>query len=159
MPHRNIFRRILFCTDFSVHADAAFSYALNIAEGNPGSELIIFHVVPEPNAQFWKSYIYEVDRIDEKAKHDIDERISRSYLSRIPQAVSWSTLHAVGNVSQKILETTEEREVDLVIIGREGRGRLKTLFFGNIAEQLARKTRTPVLIVPEPDGDRKISGR
>ena len=34
MPHRNIFKKILFCTDFSENADAAFLYALNIAEGN-----------------------------------------------------------------------------------------------------------------------------
>ena len=151
MPHQNIFRRILFCTDFSVHADAAFIYALNIAEGNPESELIIFHVVPEPNAQFWKSYIYEIDKIDEKAKGDIDRRIEQSYLSRIPDGVSWSTLHAVGNMSQKIFETAIEQKIDLVIIGREGRNRLRSLFFENTAEKLARKAQTPVLIIPEPE--------
>ena len=85
MPHRNIFKKILFCTDFSENSDAAFYYALNIAEGNPGSELIILHIIPEPDAQFWKSYIYEVDDVDEKAKSDIDEKIREAYLSQIPK--------------------------------------------------------------------------
>ncbi len=151
MAHRNIFKRILFCTDFSVHADHAFTYALNIAEGNSESELIVFHVVPEPNAQFWKSYIYEVEEIDEKAKKDIDRRIEQSYLSRIPDNVRWSTLHAVGNRGQKIVEAVTEQNIDLVVIGREGRSRLKSLFFENTAEQLARKARVPVLVIPEPE--------
>jgi len=148
MTHRNIFGRILFCTDFSDNADLAFSYALNIAEGNPESELIIFHVVPEPNAQFWKSYIYEVDEIDEKAKRDIDEKIQHAYVDRIPSGCRWSVLHAVGTVSEKVIEAALEHEVDLVVIGREGKSRLRTWFFGNVTEQIARKTRRPVLIVP-----------
>ena len=36
----------------------------------------MFHVIPEPDAQFWKSYIYEVDDVDNKAKQDIDRKIA-----------------------------------------------------------------------------------
>ncbi len=148
MPHRNIFKKILFCTDFSGNADTAFKYALNIAEGNPESEIIILHIVPEPDAQFWKSYIYELDEIDSKAKADIDAKVAKAYLSAIPGKIKYSVTMAVGRVNQKILETAAERNADLIIMGRQGSSKIKTLFYGNTAGYVARKASCPVLIIP-----------
>jgi len=149
MPHRDIFKTILFCTDFSENSDLAFYHALNIAEANPGCELVIFHVIPEPNAQFWKSYIYELDDIDDKAKADIDQKIAESYLSRVPNGVGTSVTMTVGQVEQKILETAAARQVDLIVIGRQGSSRLRTPFLGNTTERIARKAPCPVLVVPD----------
>ncbi len=148
MPHRNIFKKILFCTDFSENSDIAFNYALNIAEGNPESELVIFHIVPEPDAQFWKSYIYELDEVDSKAKADIDAKVEKAYLSRITKKTRYSIVMAVGRVNQKILETAAEKDADLIIMGRQGSSKLKTLFYGNTAGYVARKALCPVLIIP-----------
>ena len=148
MPHRNIYRRILFCTDLSEHASIAFLYAVNTAAANETCELIIFHVVPEPQAQFWKSYIYEVDEIDTKAKSDIDKKIEREYIGRIPKGVRWSVKAAVGNVEQKIIEAAETLEADLIVVGREGSRRATTWFFGNTVGRIVRKASCPVLVVP-----------
>ena len=148
MAHRNIFKKILFCTDFSANADEAFRYALNIAEGNPESELVIFHIIPEPDAQFWKSYIYELDEVDTKAKADIDAKMENAYISKIPETIHYSVKMDVGRVNQKILEAAGEKEADLIIIGRQGSSRIKTLFYGNTAEYVARKSSCPVLIIP-----------
>ncbi len=148
MPHRYIYNRILFCTDFSVNAAEAFLHALNIAAGNSGCELIVFHVVPEPNAQFWKSYIYEVDKIDEKAKADIDAKLAAEYLNRIPQGMKCSFKAAVGKVEQQILEAAARNGVDLVVLGRGGSSRIQTWFFGNTTGRIVRKAPCPVLVVP-----------
>ncbi|MGC9052773.1 MAG: universal stress protein, partial [Candidatus Hydrogenedens sp.] len=75
-----ITHKVLFCTDFSENADIAFQHALDIVLRRPGSLLIILHVIPEPEAEFWKTYVYEIDDIDKKAKQDIDENIRQSYL-------------------------------------------------------------------------------
>ena len=64
--------RVLYCTDFSENASRAFAYALEAAALRKGSELHLIHVIPEPDAQFWKSYIYDAEGdVDEKAKKDI----------------------------------------------------------------------------------------
>jgi len=149
VPHRNVFKKILFCTDFSRNCDVAFLKAVNIAAGNPEAELVIFHVVPEASAQFWRSYLYEVDRIDEKARQDMDKRIDRAYLSRIPKGIKHSVKFAVGGVSQAILETAAAESADLIVIGRQGSSRFRTVFFGDTTERIARKAPCPVLIVPE----------
>jgi nucleotide-binding universal stress UspA family protein len=149
MPYHNIFRKIVFAADFSTASLKAFAYALNIATGNPGCELVILHVVPEPDAQFWKTYIYEVDKIDEKAKADIDEKVRQTYLSRIPQSIPYSIKMAVGNVANAILETARTENAGLVILGREGSSVLQSHFLGNITEKIARKAPCPVMIIPK----------
>jgi nucleotide-binding universal stress UspA family protein len=148
MPYHNIFKKILFCTDFSKNADFAFSYALNIAEGNPESELVILHIIPEVDAQFWKTYIYEVDKVDEKAKADIDEKVKATYLDRMPQGMTHSVRMAVGRADLKILEIASELKADLIIMGRQGRSGVDVLLFGKTAEHILRKALCPVLIVP-----------
>ena len=49
------FEKILFCTDFSDNADFAFGFVVDIARQNPGRKFYLLHVVPESEAQFWKS--------------------------------------------------------------------------------------------------------
>jgi len=148
MPHRNILKKILFCTDFSENAEAAFYYALNIAEGNPESKMVILHIVPEPDAQFWKSYLYEVEDVDKKAQEDIEEKIRTTYLSKIPPGIRCAVKTVMGKADQQILAVAEEEAADLLVIGRGNRGGLATIFFGKITEHVARRASCPVLIVP-----------
>lgn len=153
MPHRNRFQRILFCTDFNTDALEAFRYALNIAEGNDHSEIVIFHAIPEPDAQFWKSYIYEVENVDEKAKADIDTKIAELYTPAIPPGIRWSSRFAVGNVGEEILKAAEEAGADLIVLGRGAGPNVINRLLGNFTEKVIRKASCPVLVVPEEHGD------
>ena len=148
MPN-TLFKKIIFVTDFSAVSQKAFTYALGIAAGNPGCELVIMHVVPEPGAQFWKTYIYQMDKIDDKAKAAIDEKVRADYLSAIPAEVPHRVKMAVGNISISILETAHTEKADLIVMGREGSGLLQSHFLGNISGRMARKAPCPVLIIPE----------
>ncbi|HQH68955.1 MAG TPA: universal stress protein, partial [Candidatus Hydrogenedentes bacterium] len=118
------YERILFCTDFSENAEFAFDYAIDAAVRRPGSVLYVLHVIPEPDAQFWKTYIYEVEDVDQKAKRDIDERIEKTYLVRAPKSVQIEVVIRVGKDSDSILEFAEENAVDLIVMGRRGRSSL-----------------------------------
>ena len=153
MPHRNLFRKILFCTDFNTDAMTAFHYALNIAEGNKDSEIIIFHAIPEPDAQFWKSYIYEMDNVDDKAKADIDKKIKEVYLPKIPVGIGYSSQFAVGNVGEEILKHSAENGVDLIVIGRGAGVNMVNRLLGNFTEKVIRKSHCPVLVVPDEADD------
>jgi len=157
MPYHNIFKKILFYTNFSDHDEKAFFYALNIARGNPESELLIYHVIPEPDAQFWKSYIYEVEEIDDKAKHDIDLKIEEVYAKHIPKGLKWSTKFEIGHPDQKILETAKNEETDLVILGRQGKSSFGSRLLGDFTEHIARKSPCPIMIIPEKHADSDLS--
>ncbi len=142
------FQKILFCTDFSENADFAFDFALDSARRRPGCTLYLLHVIPEPDAQFWKTYIYEVDDVDEKARKDIDAKIASAYAPRVPPDVKFEIAVRIGRDATEILEFAREKEVDLIIMGREGHSSLGKVLFGRVTEMVARKAACAVLIIP-----------
>ena len=148
-PLGNSEARILFCADFSETADRAFGYAIDSAVCRPGSELILLHVVPESEAQFWKTYIYEVDDVDAKARHDVDAKIEQAYTTRVPEGVRFRIEIRVGNTSEEILQFAADNQVSLIVLGRQGHSALAELVFGAVTDKIVRKARCPVLVVPE----------
>ena len=141
-------RKILFCTDFSKNAEFAFQFAVDAAMRRPGCELYLLHVVPETDAQFWKTYVYEVEDVDNKAKRDIDQRIDEAYRSRLPEGVELKIEYRIGKDWQEILDFAERTGIDLIVMGRQGKGSLQKALFGNVTEKVARKADCAVLIVP-----------
>lgn len=147
MPEINL-NRILFCTDFSENADYAFSFAVDAGMRRPGCELYLLHVIPESESQFWKTYIYEVENVDNKAKNDIDEKIEESYQSRLPAGLEMKIEYRVGKDYQSILDFAKEKNIDLIVIGRQGHSSLQKAFFGNVTEKIVRKADCAVLVIP-----------
>ena len=142
------YRRILFCTDFSVNARVAFDFAVDAALRNEGCELVLLHVIPEPSAQFWKGYIYGIEDVDAKARADIDNAIDADYRPRVSPEVAFNVEMRIGEASQTILEFAEQTGVDLIIVGRQGRGALAQWLMGNVTVKVVRRARCPVLIIP-----------
>jgi len=141
-------QRILFCTDFSENANFAFNFAVDAAARRPGSKLYLLHVVPETEAQFWKSYIYEVEDVDAKARHDMNERIDQAYRSKLPKDLELKVEFRIGKDYQEILNFTRENQIDLIVMGRQGHNAMQKAFFGNVTEKVVRKADSMVLVVP-----------
>lgn len=141
-------QRILFCTDFSESADAVFDFALDAAIRRPGSILYLLHVIHEVDAQFWKSYLYEVNNIDAQAKQTIDEKINASYRSRLPPELDFRVEIRIGPDAATILDFAKSMEIDLILLGREGHSGVGKALFGSVAEKVVRKSLCPVLVVP-----------
>jgi nucleotide-binding universal stress UspA family protein len=142
------FKRILFCTDFSESADAAFDFALDAAVRRPGSTLYVMHVIHEPDAQYWKAQLAEVENIDTEAKKAIDAKVAASYLSRVPEGMDVKTVFRIGPDAATILEFAEAEQVDVIILGRHGHSSVGKALFGSVAEKIVRKADCAVLVVP-----------
>jgi len=142
-----LFEKILFCTDFSENADFAFQYAVKQMR-TKRAQLFLLHVIPEPEAQFWKTYLYEVDDVDNKARTDIDEKIEAAYLSKLPKGVDIKLEFRIGTDAAEILKYADEIEADLIVIGRQGRSSLGKVLFGNVTERVVRKANCAVMVVP-----------
>jgi nucleotide-binding universal stress UspA family protein len=97
------FKRILFCTDFSESADAAFEFALDAAIRRPGATLYLLHVIHEPDAQYWKTQLAEVENINAEAKKAIDEKVAATYLSRVPKGLEVKLEFRIGPDAATIL--------------------------------------------------------
>ena len=145
------YKTILFCTDFSENADHAFGYAVDAATRRPGCTLYLLHVIPEPEAQFWKSYIYEVEGVDEKARADVDEKINTVYRRLVPAHVDFRVEIRIGNAFREILDFARKVKADLIVLGRHGTSSIGEFFFGDVTEKVARKAPCAVLLVPLRD--------
>lgn len=141
-------KHILFCTDFSESADAAFAFALDAVVRRPGSTLTLLHVIHEPDAQFWKSYIAEVENVDADAKRAIDAKVAAAYRSRLPAGVEMKTEFRIGPDAATILEFAQANQADLIVLGRHGHGGVGKALFGSVAEKIVRKAHCAVMVVP-----------
>lgn len=148
IPPHAPFKRILFCTDFSENADFAFDFALEQARHSPDCTLTLLHVIPEPDAQFWRTYVDEVENVEDKGRKDMEDRIKEAYAARVPVGLKFQVEIRTGIDYQQILEFAKEQQVDLLIIGRQGRSSIGKVFFGAVTEKVVRKSRCPVLVVP-----------
>lgn len=144
------FRCILFCTDFSSSADAAFEFALDVAVRHPGASLHLLHVIHEPDAQFWTSYLSEVENLEADARNAVDDKITTAYRSRLPAGVELTVTVLTGPAATTILEHARTTGADLIVVGRHGHGRVGSALFGSVAEKVVRKAGCPVLVVPRP---------
>jgi nucleotide-binding universal stress UspA family protein len=141
------FQRILFCTDFSESADAAFEFALDAARRRPGSTLYVLHVVHEPDAQFWKSYTAEVDNLDSDARKAMEARMA-AYLERVPADQIVKLEFRAGPEAATLLEFAAAERIDVIVLGRHGHSSVGHALFGNVTEKVVRKANCAVLVVP-----------
>lgn len=142
-------KRILFCTDFSPNANIAFKHAIEVAQRYPNAQLHLLHVIPAPDAQYWKSYVYmpALD-VDQMAKDAFDKRVSEEYEAVLPKEISLTKAFRIGKAYAEIIHYADEIKADLIVMGRQGRGALESLFFGTVAEKVVKKAKCPVLVIP-----------
>ncbi|HCL91628.1 MAG TPA: universal stress protein [Verrucomicrobiota bacterium] len=142
------FQRILFCTDFSESAAAAFPFALEAAARRPDATLYLMHVIHEPDAQYWKTQLAEVENINAEAKKTIDAKIAADYLARVPPGMNLQTVFRIGPDAATILEFARSERIDVIVLGRHGHGGMGKALFGSVAEKVVRKAECAVLVVP-----------
>jgi nucleotide-binding universal stress UspA family protein len=133
-------RHVLFPTDFSVHAEAAFKYLLEIA-GKGAEHITLLHT---QDLRRWKKHIDpRLDEYDEIDKQRLDELKTRL------EAVGSLTISVKlshGNPIEEILK--EEQQASLIVMGTHGRGYISEIFMGSVSHNIARHSSAPVLLVP-----------
>ena len=134
------FKNILLATDFSDASEKAFSYAAAMARAH-GSKIYIVHVIsPETN-----SFIPELptDRLRREAEREMRILVSRGEL----QLIAHDALVRAGPVCNVLSAVIRERNIDVVVLGTHGRGGLKKLVLGSVAEEVLRRANCPVITV------------
>jgi nucleotide-binding universal stress UspA family protein len=63
--------------------------------------------------------------------------------------VNFDQVVKVGNPDEKILETVENENANLIILGTHGRSGISRAFTGSVAEKVMRNSDTPVMTVRE----------
>ncbi len=146
-----MFKKILFCTDFSDNSDCAFPYALNLARAY-GARLLIFHVIIERTFYYWSS---PENRDETKAKHVEFSR--REALNRYEPLLGdfrdyeyLSCEAGEGEAHFEIIKAAQRESAELIVMGTHGRTGLNHFILGSTAENVVKKAPCPVLTVRPP---------
>lgn len=142
--------RILVPTDFSVHADAAVRYALELARLF-NATVHFLNVVEDPLAAgAWSSEIYtaEIAGLQMNLVRDAERRL-RGSVPAHAGTVTWEVRR--GPAAKQILEAARERGSDLIVMGTRGRTGLAHVVMGSVAEKVVRLAPCPVLTLHAQD--------
>jgi nucleotide-binding universal stress UspA family protein len=142
-------RRILVPIDFSSCSKKALEYAIPFAK-QFGARLYLLYVgqgyylVPELAGPDFSTNQFS-QRADAAAK------LATFATKEIPATIAVDLLVRNGQPALEIDDVAKEISADLIIISTHGYTGVKHLWFGSIAEQVARHANCPVLVVRESE--------
>ncbi len=149
MIENPVYRKVLFCTDFSENSDLAFGYALGIAKRDGGT-LYIMHVVPDnPSMAIVSGFVPKemYTEIQEKVESNLNQNY-RHYLDKIDKDIEFKVVTEYGREQEEIIKFAKKEDVDIIVIGTHGRTGKDHVFFGSVAEKVIRHSPLPVFVIP-----------
>ena len=142
-------QHILVPEDTSSSSESAFEYVL---EEIPQTKITLLHVL-NPLTVF--NYVradgfdYEKSQQKERERREAVEKIFDEYRSKdAARDREIKTVIEAGNPAEKILEYTESRGVDHIVMGSRGRSGMAETLLGSVAKNVVKRSAVPVTIVP-----------
>lgn len=140
------FKRLLVATDFSEGADAAAGIAADLAQQYGAAVDIVTVVDTYALLGAFGEIGFQTLPIGDLRRQASDEL--QEFAKRHFSAVAHVTTHLCdGSPYFRILQTADELNVDLIVLGTHGRSRLAHLLIGSVAEKVVRHSSRPVLTV------------
>jgi nucleotide-binding universal stress UspA family protein len=144
-------KRILIAVDNEDGTDEMLDYAGKMASLFSATLYILHIARPEPEFVGYDvgpEYI----RLDAAREYRDEHRWVQELAKRLDsQNIDARALLIQGYVADEILKQADDIEADLVICGSHKNGFFSNLFLENIAVELSKKSRRPVLIYPMPE--------
>lgn len=149
-----MYSRILVAVDGSPAGNAALRHAIDLAKAS-GAALRIAHVVDTGLTPLAAELA-----LDLHARSDARRHAGRAVLDAAASVVTASGLQAESDLletgaptekpADAIVELASAWPADLILTGTHGRTGVARLFLGSVTNDVARRSKIPVLIVPAP---------
>lgn len=140
-------KKILVPTDFSSCANNAIDFAVQTAKYIP-AEVTLFHSF-EINGNMYTDYMGVNKEFNQSLLDEIHLKLQEVKKSiEESEGVKVSTYVAVTPLVNAILEVSEEKEIDLIVMGTFGASGLKEKLWGSKTAALIGKTKVPVMAIP-----------
>lgn len=138
------FKHVLVATDFSAASERALAHALPIVR-RYGSMLSIVNVIlPETRESItWDPLPPELDRQRLEAEQAM-RRLAEEERIKTLNPHAWVEQGPVWEVVSSIIQ---RENIDLLVLGTRGRGGVKKLALGSVAEEVLRLASCPVLTI------------
>ena len=140
---------ILVPTDFSGFSNHAFRFACRIAN-KAGANITLFHVV-EPPYNFATAVKGMLDMMEKNARSRM-----KILIEECDADIKISTQIRHGRTSSEILDCAERENVNMVVMGSRGQGRLSRAVLGSVSQTIAQELTIPLFLIPEAKGEPDI---
>ncbi|MCX8159494.1 MAG: universal stress protein [Candidatus Saccharicenans sp.] len=149
-------KSILWATDFSRESLTALSYA-NFLARRFGAQVKALHVVPDFAPALYESRGVVVAELMEKQEQSRRQALKKLQRISDRNEIKFSKLIVdTGSAGKRIPEVAEKENCQLIVIGRKGLSALEKILLGSVANQVLRRSRVPVLVVPKRRPSPKI---
>lgn len=145
-------KRILVPVDYSDPSRAVLQFAAEVAH-RLGGDLTVVHVwecmphaPPDLTVKGRDGKVRKLaDVIRENAENEMKQFLAGAAL---PEGLRVATRVEGGDAAKCILGDLDSGDFDLLVMGTHGRGGVKHVVLGSVAEKIVRSSRVPVITVP-----------
>lgn len=141
---RLVLNNILFATDFSEASRNALPFATALARRYESTVFIanVLEEIPVPSVPM--DYLPpEIEREQATAAKRIDEFLKNDCLRDLKTEV----VIEPGFIWPVLAKTVLDRKIDLMVLGTHGRGAIRRILLGSVAEEICRHAPCPVITV------------
>jgi nucleotide-binding universal stress UspA family protein len=146
-----VLKSVLVATDFSEPSRVALDYGRDLARSY-GATLHVLHVVDDMMLRYSgeSGFVYPdlQDKFVGQAQRDLEALITsddRTSIDVVP------VVQTNQSIVDGITSYAKEKQIDLIVMGTHGRGPIKHLILGSVAERVVRTAPCPVLTVRSPE--------
>jgi nucleotide-binding universal stress UspA family protein len=153
-----MFQRILVPLDGSTHAERALPMAAQLGRASGGSIILLQVVVSPSESWVYRSQSMALTRQSleaQRAAEGLAYLASVSQLQRLAGVAIETLVCSGAGVAATILDVAHSHDVDLIVMCSRGYTGFKRWALGSVAQQVARKTPVPVLVL-DADGGKPL---
>ncbi len=140
-----MFRRILFAHNATPAAERALIYVEHLAR-EESAEVVVLHVYQTlERYSTMGGYNALVEQLEAVAQEVVSDAVE--YLQKA-EVVARGIASSGSSTARVIVETAEEEDVSLIVLGTRGPTKVSDLLAGDVSTEVLHNARCPVFLVP-----------
>lgn len=138
-----MYKKILLPTDGSGYAEQEVERVSNLIADD--GEILILSVAGKLTSSAFQSRkkVRKANEIMEKDAHKAVEKMEKLF----DNSLNLRTIVKTGFAAEKIIETAEEENADLIVISSSGKSGLHRFIIGSVAEEVLKNADIDVLLI------------
>ena len=136
-------KKILVATDGSDHAKKAVELASDFAVKHHAT-LFLVHVVQEPKVPEWMIHYAQHEAIPESPEYVHLEMAGKQIMEaseKVAKGIGVKQIRStllVGDPAEEIIAFAKQSDIDMIVMGRRGSGKLEELLLGGVSHKVSR---------------------
>jgi nucleotide-binding universal stress UspA family protein len=144
---KEMFKKILYPTDFSEVSKKAINYIKQLKEAGT-QEVVVLHVLNEKGVEAMALYASgSFDELLQRVEKEAADEMKKIEADLKESGFKVKLRIEIGVPLTDILKVEEEEGVSAIVIGSHGKSNVKEMLLGSVSEKVIRKSKNPVLVI------------